>query len=203
MRVAVESSRGPATVEFIYTSAALIQKATETIHAVDAMSSHARQNGDGQGLILCTAVEQTVRGLLRKEYAIQEDLRQAADAEKNADERGAGLEQSVDALTRHVKAQQEVIDNYKRSLAFYEQADKSPNKSQEIAKEPTKEEAKQPSRKDNNLILAQEKEILALQRQVVIKNQVLMETHKTGGHPERLTHLQFRIGVFFCQFFFP
>lgn len=180
MRLAVVGEKGPATVEIVYTAANLLQKAQEALEAVDAVSSHVRQNGDGQALILCTTMEQKVRGLLRKEYAIQEHMRKGALDAFEASEHREGLENAVTALRRHVAAQQEVIDNYQRSLAFYEQADKSTSDATEQAT----------SKQDSNLILAQEKEILQLQREILAKNQELQEIRGTWGEPERVKHLE-------------
>ena len=180
MRLAVVGAKGPATVEIIYTASNLLQKAQEALDAVDAVSSHARQNGDGQALILCTTMEQKVRGLLRKEYATQEHMRKESFEAVESTERKEGLENAVAALRRHVAAQQEVIDNYQRSLAFYEQADKSTSESP----------AQAPSKQDSNLILAQEKEILQLQREILAKNQELQEIRNTWAEPERARHLE-------------
>lgn len=180
MRLAVAGAKGPATVEFIYTASALVQKAQEALEAVDAVSSHVRQSGDGQGLILCTTLEQKVRGLLRKEYAIQEYMRKESLPDDESTERKEGLENAVTALRRHVAAQQEVIDNYQRSLAFYEQADKSASESP----------APTTSKIDSTLILAQEKEILQLQREILAKNQELQEIRSTWAEPERLKHFE-------------
>ena len=154
MRLAVEGSKGPVTVDFIYTSTALLQKAEEALKAVDAMASHLRKQGDGHGLILCTTVEHNVRAVLRKEYSIQQELRsQCGQATENT----SVSDQLVDALRRQVKAQQEVIDNYQRSLSFYEQADKSPSATRSPEqKEEQKEEQKdgEKEKQESAMILA-------------------------------------------------
>ena len=188
MRLAVEGAKGPQTVEFIYTAGALVQKAQEALDAVSAISSYTMQNGDGKALILCTAAEQHVRGMLRKEYAIQEELRKMVDdVNLNESQKSRGLVESVEALRRHVKAQQEVIQNYQRSLAFYENADRSPiNKKVEASPEPAR---KEPERKDTSLILAQEKEILAQQREIQARSKELQEMKDTWAPPERLQQL--------------
>ena len=205
MRLVVDGVKGPTTVEFIYTASALVKKAREAFEAVDAVSAHARKNGDGTGLILCTTLEQQVRGLLRKEFAIQEELRRAKEADDSANERErvAGLEQSVDALRRQLKAQEKVIENYKESLALYEaqspdrKADKSqqgekPDKPQEqqVKESPVKAADDKKGENTKALILAQEKEILALQREGLSKNQELQKMRNTWANPERLEKLE-------------
>ena len=189
MRLALEGAKGPAKVEFIYTSSLLLQKAEETLDSVDAVSAHVRQSGDGRGLILCTAVEHNVRALLRKEYSIQQELRGVMESGTDGGERVASLEQSVLALRRHVKAQQEVIDNYQRSLAFYEQADKSPVPDKSPASQETPDKSPHEEPKNSALILAQEKEILALQRELLQRNEELQEMRNTWTPPDRWEQL--------------
>ena len=63
MRLVVHGAKGPTTAEFIYTSSAVVQKSQEAFEALDAVSAHARAKGDGTGLILCTTLEQQVRGV--------------------------------------------------------------------------------------------------------------------------------------------
>jgi hypothetical protein len=191
MRLVVHGALGPTTAEFIYTASAIVQKSRDAFEALDAVSAHVRANGDGTGLILCTTLEQQVRGVLRKQYSIQENLRRdwEADSATRANEpaRVAGLEKSVDAMRRQLKAQEEVIKNYKQSLELYET--KSPDKSMETAQQGQKS-PDQTSQNTKALILAQEKEILALQRELAAKSKVQQEMLNTWASPERLGQLE-------------
>ena len=202
MRLVVHGAKGPTTAEIIYTASALVQKSQDAFEALDAVSAHARANGGGTGLILCTTLEQQVRGVLRKQYAIQEELRRdweadsrklrrdwEADSATRTDEpaRVAALEKSVDAMRRQLKAQEAVIENYKQSLALYEK--KSPDKSTETPQQGQKS-TDQLSKNTQALILAQEKEILALQRELDAKSKVQQEMLNTWASPERLLQLE-------------
>jgi len=194
MRLVVHGAKGPTTAEFIYTSSAVVQKSQEAFEALDAVSAHARAKGDGTGLILCTTLEQQVRGVLRKQYSVQEELRRdwEADSATRANEpaRAAGLEKSVDVMRRQLKAQEEVIANYKQSLAFYET--KSPDKSTETPQQGQKS-PDQTSQNTKALILAQEREILALHRELVAKSKVQQEMLNTWVSPERLGQLEVEV----------
>ena len=194
MRLVFRSAEGRASkVEIIYTASSILQKAQETLEAVDAASSHARQYGDATGLILLTSVEQAVCGLLRQEYSIQENLQRTYQESTDAlVQRVAGLEVSLEALgvvkneqELIIQALQSMVDNYENSIAIQQQ-----NVSEKTSSKITTNGKLHLSDSDKSaLILAQEKEILSLQRELHQTKQEVQKFLDLWPEPERLHEL--------------
>jgi len=194
MRLVFRSAEGRASkVEIIYTASSILQKAQETLEAVDAASSHSRQYGDATGLILLTAVEQAVCGLLRQEYSIQENLQRTSHESTDAlFQRVAGLEVSLEALgvvkkeqELIIQALQSMVDNYENSIAI--QQHNVPEKSS--SKTTTNGKLHLSDSDKSALILAQEKEILSLQRELHQTKQEVQKFLDFWPEPERLHEL--------------
>jgi hypothetical protein len=194
MRLVFRSAEGRASkVEIIYTASSILQKAQETLEALDAASSHARQYGDATGLILLTDVEQAVCGLLRQEYSIQEHLQRTSQESTDAlVHRVAGLEVSLEALgvvkkeqELIIQALQSMVDNYENSIATQQQnvSENSSSKTRTNGKLHLSDGDK------SALILAQEKEILSLQRELHQTKQEVQKFLDVWPEPERLHEL--------------
>lgn len=193
MRLVFRSAEGRASkVEIIYSASSILQKAQETLEAVDAASSHARQYGDATGLILLTAVEQAVCGLLRQEYSIQENLQRTSQESTDVlVQRVAGLEVSLEALgvvkkeqELIIQALQSMVDNYENSITIQQNvSEKSSSKTTTNGKLHLSDSDK------SALILAQEKEILSLQRELHQTKQEVQKFLDFWPEPERLHEL--------------